>query len=92
LDPRPALLRASSELANNVSYSEDMKLLLTWMQLTGKCYSSDRLFRQRSDLHIFFGRQPLMPSSDLQYTLQDYFEQIRLHSLKIDDCLHLFTD
>lgn len=92
LEPRPALLQASYELENSISHSEDMRLLLTWIRLTGKYYSTDRVFRQRSDLHIFFGRQPLMPKADLQYTLQDYFERVRLQSLEIGDCLHLFTD
>lgn len=91
LDPRSDLLQASYELANNTSYSDDMRLLLTWSQLTGKYYSVDRTFRLRSDLHIFFGRASLMPTSDIQYTLEDYCESLRLSTIEVDDCLHLFS-
>lgn len=91
-DPRPHLCANTTKLRESSTSTDDLKMLLTWINLTGKYYSVDRPYRLRADLHLFFGRGQLMPSQDIKYTLYDYYENLNLLCLEIGDCLHLYTN
>jgi hypothetical protein len=90
-DPRPQLIAASRRLVSSDSYSMDMSLLLKWLNLTGKYHSSDKSLRKRADLHLFFGRKPLMPAPEIRYTLEDYINTLDLDWHSVGDCLHFFA-
>jgi hypothetical protein len=91
LEPRPQLQERTSDLINQSANLSDLDLLLRWTNITGKYHSSDRVFRLRSDLHLFFGRQALMADNELTYTLQDYMNSLDSLHLEVDDCLHIYT-
>jgi hypothetical protein len=91
LEPRPHLQDLSTRLLRRSTYLSDLQDLLRWTNLTGKYHSSDRVFRLRSDLHLFFGRQALIPCTELTYTLQDYMNSFDPSFLKVDDCLHIYS-
>lgn len=90
-DPREHLQYLSSQLSSNQTFCSDMTTLLTWVKLTGKYHSSDRIYRLRSDLHLFFGRPSLLPTTEISYTLSDYFYNLDLRWHHIDDCYHLYS-